>query len=59
LKKIKGDGMEYPQSAVEKAKWLGAGALGYVLLPLLLLGILGTTLITMCLLLLKGLLTSN
>jgi hypothetical protein len=59
LKKIKGDGMEYPQSAVEKAKWLGAGALGYVLLPLLLLGILGTTLITMSLLLLKGLLTSH
>jgi hypothetical protein len=59
LKEIKGVGMEFPQSSGEKAKWLGAGVLGYVLLPLLLLGILGTTLITMALLLLKGLLTSQ
>jgi hypothetical protein len=59
LKEIKGDGMAYPQSAGEKAKWLGAGALGYVLLPLLLLGILGATLITIPLLMLKGLLTSH
>lgn len=59
LKEIKGDGMAYPQSAGEKAKWLGAGALGYVLLPLLVLGILGATLITVPLLMLKGLLTSH
>ncbi len=59
LKEIKGDGMVYPQSAGEKAKWLGAGALGYVLLPLLLLGILGATLIAIPLLLLKELLTSH
>jgi hypothetical protein len=59
LKEIKGDGVEFPQSAGEKAKWLGAGALGYVLLPLLLLGIFGATIITMSLLLLKGLLTSH
>jgi len=59
LKEIKGDGMEFPQSSGEKAKWLGAGALGYLLLPLLLLGIFGATLITMSLLLLKGLLSSH
>lgn len=59
LKEIKGDGMEFRQSPGEKAKWLGAGALGYVLLPLLLLGILGATLFTIPLLVLKGLLTSH
>jgi len=58
LKEIKGGGMEFRQSSGEKAKWLGAGALGYVLLPLLLLGIFGATLIAIPLLVLKGLLTS-
>jgi hypothetical protein len=59
LKEIKGDGMDFPQSSGEKAKWLGAGALGYLLLPLLLLGIFGATLIAIPLLVLKGLLTSH
>ncbi len=59
LKEIKGAGMEFPQSSGEKAKWLGAGAMGYILLPLLLLGIFGAALITMSLLLLKGLMTSH
>jgi hypothetical protein len=57
LKEIKGTGMDYPHSAGEKAKWLGAGSLGYVMIPLLLLGILGTTLTIPLIMMLKSMLT--
>ena len=59
LKDIKGAGMEYPHSAGEKAKWIGAGSLGYLLMPLLLLGILGTTLTIPLIMLFKSMLIAR
>lgn len=58
LKVLKGKGFSYAHSSGEKLKWIGAGVLGYVVLPLLLIGILGTTL-TIPLLMLKGMLSSQ
>jgi len=58
LKAIKGEGFIYPHSSGEKFKWIGIGALGYIVLPLLIIGILGASL-TIPLLMLKGMMSSQ
>ncbi|MEW6585400.1 MAG: hypothetical protein AB1442_07275 [Nitrospirota bacterium] len=45
MKDLKGD-VDYVSSSGEKTKWLGAAALGYVVAPLIVIGILGTTFMT-------------
>jgi hypothetical protein len=54
LKSIKGD-VAYSSSVVEKFKWIGAGTLGYVVVPLIIIAIMGASFIS-SLLLLKGML---
>lgn len=54
LKAIKGD-IAYSSSSGEKFKWIGAGTLGYIVLPVILIIILGAAL-SVPLLLLKGML---
>lgn len=46
LREIKGD-ISYPCSAGEKCKWLGAGLLGYAIVPIILFAFLGTALLAM------------
>jgi hypothetical protein len=58
LKAIKGEEFIYPHSSGEKFKWIGIGALGYIVLPLLIIGILGASL-TIPLLMLKGMMSSQ
>jgi hypothetical protein len=53
LRALKGEQLLYAHSSGEKFKWIGIGALGYIFLPLLLIGILGTTL-TIPFFMLKG-----
>lgn len=57
LKVAKGD-IVYSSSSGEKFKWIGAGTLGYVVLPLILIAFLGAT-FTIPLLFLKGILKSS
>ncbi|MCG2722474.1 MAG: hypothetical protein L6290_10750, partial [Thermodesulfovibrionales bacterium] len=56
LRTLKGD-VAFVSSSGEKFKWIGAGTLGYIVAPLILIGILGTTFLT-SFFLLKSLLTS-
>jgi zinc-ribbon domain len=46
LREIKGD-ISFPSSAGEKGKWLGAGLLGYAIIPIILFAFLGTTLLSL------------
>jgi hypothetical protein len=43
LRGLKGDGMEYPHSEGEKFKWIGIGALGYIMLLITLIALLFIT----------------
>ncbi len=56
LRVVKRD-IAYSSSSGEKLKWIGAGTLGYVVLPLILIAFLGAT-FTIPLLFLKGMLKS-
>ncbi|MDQ7787184.1 MAG: hypothetical protein RDU01_06210 [Thermodesulfovibrionales bacterium] len=56
LRSLKGD-VAFVSSSGEKFKWIGAGTLGYIVAPLILIGILGTTFLT-SFFLLKSILTS-
>lgn len=58
LKAIKGEGFIYPHSSGDKFMWIGIGALGYIVLPLFIIGILGASL-TIPLLILKGMMSSQ
>jgi len=57
LRTLKGD-VAFVSSSGEKFKWIGAGTLGYIAAPLILIGILGTTFLT-SFFLLKSILTSH
>jgi len=46
LREIKGD-ISFPSSAGEKFKWIGAGLLGYAVIPVILFAFLGTALLTL------------
>jgi hypothetical protein len=58
LRALKGKGMMYPHSTGEKFKWIGVGALGYIILPIILIALMGAT-FTIPLLMLKGVLSSQ
>jgi hypothetical protein len=58
LRVLKGRGMMYPHSTGEKFKWIGVGTLGYFILPIILIALMGAT-ITIPLLMLKGMLCSQ
>jgi hypothetical protein len=45
LRSIKGD-VAYPSSTGEKFKWIGIGTLGYVVVPLIVIAIMGASLVT-------------
>jgi hypothetical protein len=45
LRSIKGD-VAYSSSAGEKFKWIGVGTLGYVVVPLIVIAIMGASLVT-------------
>lgn len=44
LKSIRGD-ISYPSSAGEKFKWIGIGTLGYIVLPLIIIALMGAAFI--------------
>jgi hypothetical protein len=56
LRSLKGD-VGFVSSSGEKFKWIGAGTLGYIVAPLLLIGVIGTTFLT-SLFFLKGMISS-
>lgn len=56
LRTLKGDA-GFVSSPGDKIKWIGAGTLGYIVAPLILIGVLGTTFLT-SFFLLKSILTS-
>jgi hypothetical protein len=59
VKTLKGEALIYPHSSGEKFKWIGAGTLGYIVFPIVVIaifiGIFGASLLTI-LALLKGML---
>jgi hypothetical protein len=40
LKTLKGEFLTYSHSSGEKCKWVGAGTLGYIIFPVLIIGIM-------------------
>jgi hypothetical protein len=58
LKAVKGRLVFNNQSAGQKLKWIGTGALGYVAFPIILFFVMGATL-TIPLMMLKGMMMSN
>jgi hypothetical protein len=43
LKELKGEDIVYPISMGQKFKWIGFGALGYIILPLIIISLLGVS----------------
>ena len=58
LARIKGASLSYGKTAGAKCKWVGVGALGYVVLPLIIIAMFGAAM-TLPFLMLKGMLLSG
>jgi hypothetical protein len=58
LKAMKGGPVVYPRSGAEKLKWLGLGTVGYMVLPVLVIAVMGASL-AVPLLMLKGMMSGQ